>query len=376
MTVYWFLIIVTFFLHLLFMYLYLGGQISIGSYRKGINSPDIEFAREKVERKTIAAFFVFYISLLCLRDRSVGIDTAKYIALYFERFKYMNIKAVLQSTGDELGFSLFSKIISAATKSSQIYLTTIALVSVIPILCLYRNECKDALLCCSFFLISLLFETFFSALRQGIAIGLAVPAYYYTKQNKIIPFLFFVFLATTFHLSAFIIVLMYPLYHAKITWRWLWGVVPIMVLLYRYNDIVFNNVLTNLGGKYADKYLIYGYNATGQYGLLVLFVMISIYCFVVLDESQASKDDIGLRNILLLATALQLFAPLHVLASRMNYYFILFIPIALTRANYNCKKAFWQIAQVARVIMIAYFILYFFFMKGDALQIMNYQFCF
>ena len=134
MTVYWFLIIVTFFLHLLFMYLYLGGQISIGSYRKGINSPDIEFAREKVERKTIAAFFVFYISLLCLRDRSVGIDTAKYIALYFERFKYMNIKAVLQSTGDELGFSLFSKIISAATKSSQIYLTTIALVSVIPIL--------------------------------------------------------------------------------------------------------------------------------------------------------------------------------------------------------------------------------------------------
>ena len=123
-------------------------------------------------------------------------------------------------------------------------------------------------------------------------------------------------------------------------------------------------------------YMIYGYNATGQYGLLVLFVLISVYCFVIMDESKADENDIGFRNILLLATALQLFAPLHVLASRMNYYFILFIPIALTHANYKCKPAFWQITKLASFIMITYFVFYFFFMKGDSLRIMNYQFCF
>jgi hypothetical protein len=125
-----------------------------------------------------------------------------------------------------------------------------------------------------------------------------------------------------------------------------------------------------------DKYLIYGYNASGQYGLLILFVLISVYCFVMMDEEKADADDIGIRNLLLLATALQLFAPLHVLASRINYYFIIFIPVALTRVNSKCKHMFWQVAKLAKYVMIVYFIFYFFFMKSDALQIMNYSFAF
>ena len=37
---------------------------------------------------------------------------------------------------------------------------------------------------------------------------------------------------------------------------------------------------------------------------------------------------------------------------------------------------FKQVVTLAKYIMVAYFIFYFFFMKGDTLQIMNYSFFF
>ena len=95
-----------------------------------------------------------------------------------------------------------------------------------------------------------------------------------------------------------------------------------------------------------------------------------------LDEKKATKEDIGVRNILLLATAIQLLTPVHPVISRLNYYFILFIPIAIGRVNEKCKPIFWQVSKVASTIMSIFFIFYFFAMKDDSLQVFNYQFFF
>lgn len=371
MTAYAFLVAITFIAHIFYRYRYLSRH-----HLRDINDEfNYELAHEKIERKTITFFFMLYVLLLGLRDIMVGIDTRSYYT-FFNKLQYMDWRSVFTSTADEFGFSIITKFIGTITNSPQVYIFILAVISVLPLMYLYRNEAKDALLCCSFFLISLLFEAFFSALREGVALGLVAPAYYFARQKKLIPFILTVLLASSFHLSALILVVLYPIYHAKITFKWLWFVVPAMLVIYRYNALIFNTLLVTMGGKYANKYLIYGYNATGQYGLLILFILISIYCFVIMDETQANEDDIGLRNILLLATALQLFAPLHVLASRINYYFIIFIPIALTRTNAKRKKMFKQVVTLAKYIMVAYFIFYFFFMKGDTLQIMNYSFFF
>ena len=374
MVAYSFLVLLTIISHAFFRNRALHGIGARGSQL--LSDEEIEIRNASVEVKTITVFFVTYILLLGLRDVTVGIDAKSYINNYFLRFRFFGWKDLLQSNTDELGFTLLTKFIGIITGSPQIYLLLIAIVSVLPLMYLYRNESRDAILCCAFFLISLLFEAFFSALREGVALGLVAPAYYFTKKKKIVPFLLIVALASTFHLSALILIALYPIYHAKITIKWLWFVVPIMYLVYRYSSVIFNTLLVTMGGKYATKYLIYGYNATGQYGLLVLFVLISAYCFFMMDEEQADSNDIGFRNILLLATALQLFAPLHVLASRMNYYFIIFIPVALTRTNAICKHRYWQIAKLAKIVMVVYFVFYFFVLKGDQLQIMNYQFCF
>lgn len=373
MTVYVFLVAITLFSYVFYRYRYID---KVRHYSHNIDAYDFDAAYEAVERKTIGVFFVIYIALLCLRDSSVGVDVKQYVNNYFYAFKYYSWQQIIDYKSDELVFSALTVILGAIFSSPQIYLAIIAIASVAPIMYLYKREVKGALLCCSFFMISLVFEIFFSGLRQGVAIGLLVPAFYFAKNKKLVPFILVVVFAMTFHLSAAIMLLIYPIYHAKITVKWLWFVVPIMALIYRFNDRIFSFLLLFSGEKYYTKYAVWGSGTTNQYGLLVLFVLIAIYCFVILDEEQADEVDIGCRNLLLLATLIQFFAPLNFIVSRMNYYFILFIPIALTRANAKCKPAFRQVARIASAVMTVFFVFYFFYMKGDTLHIMDYKFFF
>ena len=335
----------------------------------------IRYKKERATRNMITTFFVVYMFLLCFRSSFVGIDTINYINRYFLPFHTMSWREVFRFSPDEPGFSIFVKLIAVITTNEQIFLAIAALASVVPVMILYKRESKEAAVCCSFFMISLLFEIFFSGIRQGIAVGLTVPAYYYAKNRRIVPFLLIVALASTFHISAVMILFIYPIYHAKIRGKWLCVVVPVMGLIYYFNRVIFTVLFEAFGGKYFEKYSTLT-GTTNQYGLLTLFVLISVYSVVMMDEELADEDDIGLRNILLLATVIQCFAPLHNIVSRMNYYSILFIPLAVTRANQKCKHRYWQITKVASWAMTAYFLFYFFFSKGDTLHIMDYSFCF
>lgn len=373
MLAYVFLIVITIITHIFFRYILDKRRHSLAY---GGDDFDYDAARSRVESRTIGAFFVIYIVLLCLRDSTVGVDVKSYINNYFYQFKDLSWQQIVEYKGDELMFSALTKIITTVFSGPQIYLSIIAIASVGPIMYLYKREVRGAILCCSFFLISLVFEVLFSALRQAVAIGLTVPAFYFAKDKKIVKFVLVVLFAMSFHSSSAIVFLIYPIYHAKITRKWLWFVLPIMAIIYRFNGEIFNFLLLFSGEKYYSKYGVWGVGTTNQYGLLILFVLIAIYCFVVLDEEQADVDDIGFRNLLLLATLIQFFAPLHFIVSRMNYYFILFIPIALTRANFICKPKFKQVTRIASAVMTVYFIMYFFFMKGDTLHIMDYKFFF
>ena len=72
-----------------------------------------------------------------------------------------------------------------------------------------------------------------------------------------------------------------------------------------------------------------------------------------------TKEDFGLRNILVLAVILQIFSMAHILAMRMNYYFIIFIPTALLLIAVTVLSAFSPTALIITV-PVDLFVLYFF----------------
>jgi hypothetical protein len=326
---------------------------------------------EKRNRIALTFYFVLLTLLVMLRHEGVGTDTRNYI-YYFKKYSRMDWQ-ILQREAIEIGFSYFNKIISLFSDEPQFFLAMAALLVSILMYPTYRRLCVDASLTVVLFSIMSIFVMMFSGIRQMLSIGIGFVAYKYTRSKKLIPFLLSVLLAMSAHTSAFMLIFMYPLYHAKITKKWLYVVVPVLAIIFVFNSQIFS-VLTALMAQYT-KYEG-GITSTGAYTMLILFVIFTVFSFVIPDESRVDEEMIGLRNFLLLSMIIQMFAPLHALAMRMNYYYIVFIPLLIPKVV-ECRSRRWnQVAMAGRHIMVIFFFLYFFYNAnvGRNLDVFPYRF--
>ena len=162
----------------------------------------------------------------------------------------------------------------------------------------------------------------FSGVRQMLAIGIGCLAYEFTRNKKLIHFIIAVCIAITFHVSAFMLAFMYPIYNAKITKKWLGAVVPALLVIFVFNKQIFSFLATLLRRFTRFDAEV---TSTGAFTILLLFAMFAVFAFLTPNESRLDEDTIGLRNFLLFSIVIQMFAPLHMLAMRMNYYYIIFI---------------------------------------------------
>ena len=311
---------------------------------------------QKKSKNSLLFFFMFVTVLVALRHESVGSDTRNYIN-HFQRFSSMSWEQV-KTSSMEIGFAYFNKIISVFTKNIQIYLAITAIISFVMIYRTYKRLCEDSSLTIVLYIIMSTFVMAFSGIRQMLAVSIGFLAYECVCKKKFVPFVIATALAMTFHTSAFMIAFMYPVYHAKITKKWLLAIVPLLVVTFVYNETIFEFL-----SVYIERYTKYDaeISSTGAYTMLILFVMLTVFAFVIPDESKMDAETVGLRNFLIVALALQMFVPLHTLAMRMNYYYIIFIPLLIPKIIQYSKKEMRQLASLARFVMVMFFIGYFFY---------------
>ena len=326
---------------------------------------------EKKNTVALAFFFMFLTLMVILRHEDIGNDTRNYLS-YFVRYSHMEWSDVL-GRNVESGYPPLNKLVSVFSKEPQFFLAVMAILVSVMMYPTYKRLCVDTSLTIVLYCILSTFSMMFSGIRQMIAIGIGFIAYDFTRRRRLIPFILMVLLAMSFHTSAFMLAAMYPLYHARITKKWLYVVVPVMALCFVYNSQIF----TALGAILAE-YTKYDaeIESTGAYTMLILFGAFAVFSFVIPDERKIDDETIGLRNFLLLTFALQMFAPLHTLAMRMGYYFMIFIPLLLPKII-ECRSKRWnQVAILGRYVMVGFFLLYFFWTQagGDPLNICPYHF--
>ncbi len=326
-------------------------------------------ALKKKNRNIMALFFILFLLMLAFRDVSIGRDMPRYKVL-FNGYARMNWEKALSLDIEPLHVIL-NKVIALFTDDFQVFIIITALITVLPMLYTYSKSSEDPPLSISLFLILPTFVMAFSGVRQAIAISLGILAYEATKRKKLLLYIVFVLLAYGFHRSAFVLVFMYPLYHAKITRRWLYAVVPAMGVIYVFNKPIFTFLNRFISELYESE--IY---ETGAFMMLLLFIIFAVYSFVVVSDTELDAETIGLRNFLLLAIIFQMFVPLHSLAMRMNYYYIIFIPLLLPKIINRCSPQWQKIVSVSRYIMILYFLFYFFdhAPSGNILDTFPYKF--
>lgn len=332
----------------------------------------LKVKKNNASRAVIITFFVIFFLLLIFRRQDIGIDLSNYKNM-FKRVYYLSFSELLKLK-TELGYLILNKVVSKIYNNFQFFMGVVAFITVLPLGILYAKESENALLSIAVFLNLTVFNMLFSGLRQSIAIALAVPIYYFTKNKKLFWFLFFAAIAFFFHKSSLVMLIIYPLYHANIRKNKLWVIFPVMFVGFIFRARIFSFLLKYIGEEYNERYGMV--SNTGAYNVLVLFVLFLVYSFVMVNDNNADKDFIGLRNFMLAATCIQFFASLNSVAMRVNYYFIVFIPILISKVYNRCEGNKKNIALIGNTVMISFFFLYFFYSAytgKDILQIFPYK---
>ena len=321
-------------------------------------------------RNAMIVFWSLLFILLVLRHESVGIDLSTYHVIFDYIAQSSWADGLLRSA--EVVYSLMNKLVSLFSNDFRWILLITAVLSVVFIAKAYTKYSPDAVLTIALFIVTPNFILLFSGLRQAIAISLGFVAFEFVRKKKLGAFLLIVLLAILFHTSAFMILFMYPLYHVKITRKWLLWVVPSMLVVFIFNKQVFGFLsVLSVFTKYD-----FSIESTGAYTMIIVYALFAVFAYVIPEDNDLDADTLGMRNFLLLAVMLQMFAPLHNLAMRMNYYYIAFIPLVIPRIV-KCRSKRWnQVAIVAEYVMIAFFLAYFFISapKDNSLNTFPYHF--
>ena len=328
-----------------------------------------ESKRQKI---IIWSFFVTLLIILMLRHKTVGADIKHYIN-QFKKLEGLSLGQLFERYESERGYWLFNRIISMFTTNERWFLIIMAIVTTIPVARLYARESENALLLISIFLISSNFDMIFTGLRQSIAIAIVAWSFKYVKEKKLLKFILLITLAFFFHKSAIIAFLIYPIYHSNITRARLLLFVPVIAVVFIYNQPIFEFLLQFLG-EYGEEY---SYKETGAYNMIILFALFVLLSYIAPDEQNIDTHTRGLRNIGVLALVIQIFALASPIAMRMNYYFILFTPVMIPKVINKCMDKNKPVYKYVSLAMIVFFISYYFLRAetgADILQVYPYKY--
>jgi len=196
-------------------------------------------------------FFGAFILILLMGFKStyVGNDTPSYIE-FFNRLSRMT-SLIDSNSRFEVGYQFYNKIISLFFDNYQAMFLITAIICITcicyGIVNLSRNWQYSL-----FLFVGLRFYYFFlSGLRQSLAVSIIVVSYVCLRKKHIIPFILLVILATTFHFSAFIFILAWPLSQMKISKGAILKVTIGIVAVYAFFGPILNISLNHLPIYYS-----------------------------------------------------------------------------------------------------------------------------
>lgn len=347
----------------------------IAYQRRGVYATcDYSYLVEKRNHMTVFLFFMGLFVLLSLRDYTIGRDLAEYRYI----FEICEVTAFndLSDLRWENGYTVYNKLVTFITGDYRLFLIITALITVVPIYKLYSKEKKYSLLSIVIFINMPCFLIIFSGLRQAIAISIGIFVYMAIENKRYILSGLLLLLAVSFHVSAFVLILLYPIFFWKIKTNHLIYIIPVLLGVYAFRIPIFTLILSVSPEHYIEYYG--EVQQTGAFGMMILFVIFVVFSFVILDESVMSKRDYFLRNILLIAAIFQLFVPIHGLIQRASYYFLIFVPISLLSVVQAPKKRLKSISNLAVAVMGIFFVVYFFlnatYSTDNLLDVFPYKF--
>lgn len=333
----------SFYFHFLIIYLIYGFCVqSIASKSRTLryDNSTWNFCNITRSRKRL----IFWLSLPLfilgiLRGDTVGGDLEYYLA-YFDAFCRLNsFGNVSDVSSQEPGYQLYTYLISRLSSSHLAFFFFTYVLSLIGPVYLIAKYSKMPLY--SFFLYFALgfYTNTFNNVRQSIAISICFLGFRFLFQRKFYKYVGMAILATMFHYSAIITLLLYPLVGNKVTIKKIILYLTTGAGLYILASVTILSFFINLlAFKYGDMELAITSESAG-FGMMTFYALV-LFCELYLYKSKKKSSHQNIERmsffiqLQLLALLCQMFAPLFASMVRMTYYF--FIPIIVVIPYMAC----------------------------------------
>ena len=311
--------------------------------------------------KYVVYAIVFYSIIFGLRY-GVGTDTNSYINDYESAVRGM------QNSTYEVGFAWFENLFALNSLPCSLYLGSIALIQLFLVYFVLRKNKYVFPYIAITFILGCVWLTYANGMRQEIAFSIYFLAMSYMDKKHFLLYFLFVFVATLFHKSAFILFLTFPLLINKD----LFPSKKVQFILFVLAIIAGNlNIVSEIMDKLQAFATMFGYdnyfddrylekfmkkdsgNGVGYYVLLLL-PTITIYFSDILKKQIPSINRI--YNLYFIGVMLKYAFISSPLIQRVNYYFYGFEFIVMAYLLYvlheNNRKAYKALIAVLSIAFI------------------------
>lgn len=269
---------------------------------------------------------------------------------YIERGQYINSihDVFYKDIGMGIGYKTLAYIIKLLHLPRQ---TIIIAMNAISFLCLnkfikrYSNHWSLSLLV----FLPIFFQFEMHAARTGVAIAIISLGYKYIESRDFIRYFMVVLVASLFHMTAFIALILYFIYGKKTSFRkglFIIAVAFIVVSMVDIDNIVLF-LLNNLGMTYfSAKYVTYVNSVEYGYALSLLDprIWVGVVIFVVASlfiKNKSEFEEFGINNALLYSFMLILLSEHTFIAYRVSSYFyypvMTLVPSIISHGEFSKK---------------------------------------
>ena len=298
---------------------------------------------ERAQKRDSIICFSLVALILVLRHQSMGIDlewTASkgYLWMFDQAAgnSFADYLEVASKMHYEWFFKLYTWLIAQVTGSRQVFMAVTALISLWPVAYLFFKKSCDPIMSWIIYLGMSPFLVLFSALRQGMTIGLAVLLYILAEEKKIVPYIIVLALAVLLHTSCVILVVIYPAVNIRLGMKVRLAFVFLLLVAVFFRKWIMK--LIAMAFPMYAKYL--DYDQIVAYRLFAVFVLIYLFCCVFYDGSDLQNS---YMNLFFLACCCQFTGLFSQEIPREGFYFMPALCILLPSVIKGIEKKRLQV---------------------------------
>ncbi|MCT1797324.1 EpsG family protein [Aerococcus viridans] len=308
------------------------------------------FSLNGLTRKKAICFLaisgIILIFISAFRSPLVGTDTNSYV-YYFDLSKNLNISQILKNDyGIEKGYLIYNWLVSRISDQRWVLFMINAIIINVPILYYIYKNSRYIVLSVYLYITLYLYGVSLNVTRQFLAIGIFLLGFEILKRGHRITYIVLILIASTFHQSAIIFLIIGLLLYIKPNWK---NMLIIGVLVSIGTVVFYSNplLILRIASGYAEKYAGTDFleMASVQGSIIIWVVQIILYILAILIQKNSDKKlDVGSKiNIFVSSIMVLISVSISILSTRMQI---------LSRFSY-----FFEIFMI---ILIPYIVFYFF----------------